>query len=330
MKSTVMSRQYVREFVTAPRGFLGFLVAIFVLPLVVTVGLATEILLLGIFALSYNLMFGFTGLLSFGHALFLGFGAYAAGLIVIHLGFPIIPTIAIVLVLALLLSLLVGLISIRLSGIAFAMVTLAFAQLGYELAIQLRSITGGADGLLGIYRPSLFGLGVFDINDRLTFYAFCALFAVLCVGYTYLLSRSLFGRTLTAVRTNEERTAALGVNTYRVKVAIFTIAGAMAAIAGALWSFYLQFISPEVLFWTYTGDAILYTLIGGMHSVMGPILGAGFLRSAERMLFPTDPGYWNVVIGTIFVLIVLFKRGGLVAILEQLFDRLSGELRQRR
>lgn len=318
MKSTVHPRLTVRQLITTPRGFAGFLVAIVALPAFVSVGLATEILLLGIFALSYNLMFGFTGLLSFGHALFLGVGAYATGLIVIHFGVPVIPTIAIVLLLGLLLSAVIGLISIRLTGIAFAMVTLAFAQLGYELSIQLRSITGGEDGLLGIYRPSMFGLGLIDLNEPLVFYAFSALIAVLCVGYTYLLSRSLFGRTLTAIRTNEERTAALGVNTYRVKVAVFTIAGGMAAVAGALWSLYLQFISPEVLFWTYTGDAILYTLIGGMYSVMGPILGAGFLRSAERLLFPTEPGYWNVVIGTIFVLIVLFERSGLVGLVERI------------
>jgi branched-chain amino acid transport system permease protein len=318
-------RLFTRLFET-PSGVIGLILAILALPLFVSIGLATEILILGVFALSYNLMFGFTGLLSFGHALFFGFGAYLAAGIIIETGLPLLPTLAVVLLLALGLSLLVGLISIQLSGIAFAMVTLAFAQLGYELVLEFRNYTGGADGLLGIYRPSPLGLGLLDLDNAVLFYGVCGLIAVLCVSYTYLLSRSLFGRTLTAIRINEERTTALGVNTYRVKVLVFTIAGGIAAVMGGLWSLYIRFISPEVLYWSNTGDVILYTLIGGMQSVMGPILGAGFLRSVNRLLFETEPGYYNVAVGTIFVLIVLFERGGFVELLSRAVQSVRGSV----
>jgi branched-chain amino acid transport system permease protein len=312
--SSRWTRPFRRLFET-PSGVLGLLLAVLVLPLFVSIGLATEILILGGFALSYNLMFGFTGLLSFGHALFFGFGAYLAAGVVIQSGLPLLPTLVVVLLLALGLSLLVGLISIQLSGIAFAMVTLAAAQLGYELVLQFRQYTGGADGLLGIYRPSTFGLGLLDLDQEVLFYGVCAVIVVLCVGFTYLLSRSLFGRALTAIRINEDRTAALGVNTYRVKVAVFTVAGGMAAVMGGLWSLYIRFISPEILYWSNTGDAIIYTLIGGMQSVMGPLLGAGFLRTLNRLVLETEPGYYNIGVGLVFVLIVLFERGGLVELL---------------
>ncbi|WP_336133640.1 branched-chain amino acid ABC transporter permease [Natronomonas amylolytica] len=321
-------RLFTRLFET-PSGVFGLILAILTLPLFVSIGLATEILILGVFALSYNLMFGFTGLLSFGHALFFGFGAYLAAGIIIETGLPLLPTLVVVFLLALGLSLVIGLISIQLSGIAFAMVTLAFAQLGYEAVLKLDEYTGGADGLLGIYRPSPLGLGLVDLTDEVMFYAVCAGIAVLCVSYTYLLSRSLFGRTLTAIRINEERTAALGVNTYRVKVIVFTIAGGMAAVMGGLWGMYIRFLSPQILYWSNTGDVILYTLIGGMQSVMGPILGAGFLRSVNRLLFETEPGYYNVTVGTIFVLIVLFERGGFIEMLNRAVQSLKNTVGKR-
>jgi branched-chain amino acid transport system permease protein len=308
----------VERLLVTPRRVAAFAVFTAVLPFVTTVGLATEILILGLFALSYNIMFGFGGLLSFGHALFFGGGAYVAAGMVIEMGIPLVPTLLLTLVAGVLVAILVGAISLRLSGISFAMVTLAFSQLGFELVVQMREFTGGADGLLGIYRPSLVaGTGIFDLGDPLTYYGFTAVVTIACVAYTHLLSRSLFGRTLTAIRTNEDRTEALGVKTYRVKVVVFTIAGGLAAVAGGLWSIYLRFISPNVLFWTYTGDAILYTLIGGMHSVLGPLLGATFLRGAERMLFETEPGLWNVLIGSVFVFVVLFERKGLVGLVDR-------------
>jgi branched-chain amino acid transport system permease protein len=299
-----------------PTGFLGALVAIPIIPLFVGFGIGSEVLILGLFALSYNLMFGLTGLLSFGHALFYGLGAYLTASIVIEMGLPLVPTLLAVMVVIGALSFLVGLISLRLSGIAFAMVTLAFAQLGYELVLEFNGLTGGADGLLGIYRPSPFGFGVVDITSEVVFYAFCGVVTLIFVGYTYVLSRSLFGRTLAAIRINDERTQALGVDTYRVKVVVFTLAGAIGAVAGGLWSMYIRYISPTILFWSQTGDAILYTLIGGMHSVTGPILGAGFLRTSDRLLFQTESGLYSIAVGTVFVLIVLFKRGGFVSIIE--------------
>jgi branched-chain amino acid transport system permease protein len=300
----------------APTGFIGVLIAIPTIPLFLGFSIGSEVLILGLFALSYNLMFGLTGLLSFGHALFYGLGAYLTASIVIEMGLPLVPTLLAVMFVIGALSFLVGLISLRLSGIAFAMVTLAFAQLGYELVLEFNNLTGGADGLLGIYRPSPFGFGVVDVTSELVFYAFCGVVTLFIVGYAYVLSNSIFGRALKAIRINEERTQALGVNTYRVKVAVFTIAGAIGAVAGGLWSMYIRFISPTILYWSQTGDAILYTLIGGMHTIVGPILGAGFLRTSSRLLFQTQSGLYNIAVGVVFVLIVLFKRGGFISLVR--------------
>lgn len=307
-----------------PQGFIGLLVVILLLPLFVTIGLATEILILGVFALSYNLMLGFGGVLSFGHALFFGGGAYAASLLVIETGLPMIPLLLVTFALAVILAFAVGVISLRLSGIAFAMVTLAFAQLGFELVRQFREFTGGGDGLVGVYRTSpLSESGVIDLGEPLLYYGFTAVIAAICFAFTYLLANSLYGRTLEAIRVNEERTKALGVNTFWVKVSVFTVAGGMGAIAGAMWALYIRFVSPDVMFWTTTGDAILMTLIGGMYSVMGPLVGATFLQGGERLLFETQPGYWNITVGTVFVLVVLFERGGLVRVVERIADRVK-------
>ena len=316
-----------------PRAFVGFLLAILVLPFVFTVGLATEILILGIFALSYNLMFGFGGLLSFGHALFFGGGAYVAALIVVEIGLPMIPVLLVTLAVGLFVAFLIGVISLRLSGIAFAMVTLAFAQLGYEIVRGWRDLTGGDDGFGGIFRPSPFvESGLLDLSEPLLFYAFTAVVAIVCIVFTYVMAGSLYGRALKAIRLNEERTEALGVNVFWLKVSVFTIAGGMGAVAGVLWAVYIRFVSPGVLFWETTGDAILYSLIGGMHSVLGPVLGAGFLRGAERLLFRTEPGIWNITVGAVFVLIVLFERGGIIALAKRVTDRaedILGQLRSK-
>lgn len=313
MSDTLQARV---ESLFSVRGRLTLYALFFVLlPVLFDVFLATEAVILGLFAVSFNLLFGQSGLLSFGHALFLGTGAYIAGLLTIHIGLPIMGVLLVVLVVELGLALVIGLLSLRLSGVYFAMITLAFAQFFYELSFELGSLTGGTDGLLGIERTSLVGLGLIRLQNDVGFYVFASILTFAALVFGLVLTRSTFGRTLQAIKENEERTRALGVDTFRVKIQIFAISGAMAGLAGALWSLYLQFISPEVLFWTNSGDAVLHTLIGGMETLFGPMAGTLFLIVLESTLFENQPGLWNILLGSIFIVFVLFVRSGITGVL---------------
>jgi branched-chain amino acid transport system permease protein len=306
-------RQRVERLLDSPVRLAVYAVFLLALPRVFPIGLATQIVIFGLFALAFNLLFGYSGLLSFGHALFLGTGAYAAALVVIHFDGP--PAAAVLLAVLVLeggIALLTGLLSLRLSGVYFSMITLAFGQFFFELSYTLDGLTGGSDGLLGVYRPSLFGAGVVKLSDADNFYTLVALLTFLVLAFGFLMTRSTFGRTLRAIHENEERTRALGVNTYRVKVLIFAISGMFAGLAGALQGLYLRFVSPDVLFWAVSGDAVLNTLVGGMQTLFGPIVGALFLHWMEDTFFGTSPGAWNVLLGAVFVFFVLFARSGIV------------------
>jgi len=293
-----------------------------VMPFLFAPGLVIEIMILGLFAMSFNILFGITGLLSFGHALFFGTGAYVAGYISITAGYPMVVVLGIVILTAIVLSIVVGALSLQLSDVYFAIITLAFAQFGHEMAYVLSEYTGGSDGMTGITRSSPFGLAVIDVTEIIVF-AYVVVFFTLVIGlFLYGLSNSLFGRTLKSIRENEDRTKTLGVNTYRVKVVAFVVAGTVAAIAGMLWSMYLQFIDPAVLYWTLSGDAVVSTILGGMTSVFGPLVGTALLHTIEDQLFTTQPGPLSVTTGGLLVLIVLFSRSGVLGILKGVLTRL--------
>jgi branched-chain amino acid transport system permease protein len=309
----------------AATALLAFGVCVLLLPNLGGFGLASEILILGMFGLSFNILFGFTGLLSFGQALFFGGGAYLAALVILQFGLPVVVLLLLVTIAGGLVAVFVGALALRLTGVYFAMITLAVAQLGYELIFILSDYTGGSQGVGGLFRPSLFGVGVLVFNDPITFYVLAAVIATLVVAALYLITRSPFGRAMRAIKENQERTEALGVNVYRVQIAVFGLSGSIGALSGALWCLYLRFVSPQMLFWSYSGDTMFYTLLGGMNSVVGPIIGAGLLQTIERGLFQTEAGYWNITVGTLFVLVVLFARGGLVGIVGSLQSRGSAE-----
>lgn len=323
-------RELVERLLESPLRLAGYAVFLLALPRVLPIGIATQIAILGLFALAFNLLFGYSGLLSFGHALFLGTGAYAAALLVIHLdGPPVAAILLAVLVFEAAVALVTGLLSLRLGGVYFSMITLAFAQFFYELSFTLDGLTGGSDGLIGVYRPTLFGAGLVDLADADNFYTMVALIAFLVLAFGFLMTRSTFGRALVAVRENEERTTALGVNTYRVKVLIFVISGMLAGVAGALQGLYIRFVSPDILFWATSGDAVLNTLVGGMHTLFGPVIGTLFLHWLEDSFFATSPGAWNVLLGAVFVFFVLFARSGIVGQFRSLLREAADRVDQR-
>ncbi|WP_114377776.1 branched-chain amino acid ABC transporter permease [Elioraea thermophila] len=287
-----------------------------------TVGLATRIAIYAIAAASLNLVLGFGGLVSFGHAAYFGLGGYTVGILWEHfrLGEPflgIIPGSADLLVTfpsALLVGGLaaaaIGALSLRTSGVQFIMITLAFAQMVYFLFVSL-AVYGGDDGLM-IRRTNAF-LGL-NLRDPATMYWLSLGVLVVWLWLLGRIVRSRFGRVVEGVRQSERRMAAIGISTYPYKLAAFTISGMGCAAAGALWANYARFVSPDMMHWTKSGELMIMVILGGMGTLLGPVLGSAALVGLEYLLSGLTE-HWQFVLGPILVLIVLFARKGLISLL---------------
>jgi branched-chain amino acid transport system permease protein len=304
---------------------LVLLAALALLPVLATlggeefyIGQFRRILIFAIAAISLDLILGYGGMVSLGHAAFVGVGAYVVGILVHHaseetlfLGFipgtfePLIAWPAAMLV-AGALAFVIGLISLRTSGVYFIMITLAFAQMVYYVFVSLRTY-GGDDGLR--FRGGDTLAGFIDLGDDLTFYyvVFVLLLAVLYAGRRLVKSR--FGRVIEGCRENERRMRALGFPSYRYKLAAFTLAGAVAGLAGALFATHESYISPSIMHWTRSGDLIIMVILGGMGTLYGPLVGAVVFMLMEKFL-PDYTQHWQIVFGPVLVLIVLFARRG--------------------
>jgi branched-chain amino acid transport system permease protein len=273
--------------------------------------LFTRIVILAIAALSLNLIMGFGGMVSFGHAAYLGIGGYAVGILAkegVGSGFVQWP---IAIAAAALYALIVGALSLRTRGVYFIMITLAFAQMIYYVAIGLDRY-GGDDGLT-IYHRSQFG-GLIDLNDRVTFYYFC--FGLLLAGI-YLVWRivnSRFGMVIQGARSNDRRMRAIGFPTFRYRLVCFVIAGAMCGLAGALLANHTNFISPAMMHWTRSGDLIVMVVLGGMQAMFGPLIGAvTFLVLEEGLSRLTD--YSNLILGPLLLVVAISIQGGIDGLL---------------
>lgn len=270
-----------------------------------------EVFIFGIAVLSYDLLFGFTGLLSFGHALFFGGGAYGIAILANVYDLNYLEAFPIVLGLLFVLALVVGYAALQLSGVYFAIITLAFAQLGHEIVLQFNDVTGGVNGLYSITIPDVAG---FSLTDPMVTY-YVTLVAVIAV-YLGLrrITASPFGRVLQGIRENEERIEMLGINTFRYKLASFVMAGIIGGFSGMLYPLFITFISPPVINWTTTGDILMMTLIGGFGSLWGPLLGSAFyigLKTTLSGIFEQ----WLLFTGIIFVIFVLFLPSGIAGII---------------
>lgn len=262
-----------------------------------------------IFACAFNLLLGFTGLLSFGHAAFLGTAAYATGWLVKSAGFT--PELGVLagVVVAAAIGLLVGLIAIRRQGIYFAMITLAMAQMVYFICLQA-PFTGGEDGLQGVPRGKLFG--VLPLADDLTLYylvlsAFVAVFL-----FIIRIVHSPYGQVLKAIRENEPRAISLGYDVDRYKLLAFVLSTAIAGLAGALKTLVLGFATLSDVHWSLSGEVVLMTLLGGLGTFAGPVLGAGIIIGLQNYLADRVGSWVTVIIGVIFVVCVLAFRKGVV------------------
>jgi branched-chain amino acid transport system permease protein len=269
--------------------------------------LFTRIIIYALAAASLNLIMGYGGMMSFGHAAYLGIGGYAVGILAhegIGSGFIQWP---VALVASALFALVIGALSLRTRGVYFIMITLAFAQMAYYVASGLARY-GGDDGLT-IYKRSDFG-GLINLSDRVQFYYLClgCLF-----GGIYLIWRivnSRFGMVVQGLRSNERRMQAIGFPVNRYRLVCFVISGTICGLAGALLANNTDFVSPAAMYWTRSGDLMVMVILGGMGSLFGPVLGTiVFLLLEEALSQVTE--YWALIMGPMLLLIVLFARGGI-------------------
>ena len=291
--------------------------------------LFTRIVILAIAAVSLNLIMGFGGMVSFGHAAYLGIGGYAVGILAYEKVTSAFIQWPVALVACAIFALITGALSLRTRGVYFIMITLAFAQMIYYVGVSLDRY--GADDGLTIYTRSQFA-GLINLSNRTVFYYFC--FACL-MGTIYLVWRmvnSRFGMVIQGARSNDRRMRSIGFPTYRYRLVCFVIAGVLCGLSGVLLANQADFISPATMHWTRSGDLIVMAVLGGMGSVIGPVMGAVALLVLEETLphiigavggFVTGKSmvaakeYWALILGPMLLLVVLFARGGIDGLLRR-------------
>jgi branched-chain amino acid transport system permease protein len=278
-----------------------------------------KILCFALFACAFNLLLGFTGLLSFGHAAFFGGAAYVTGHALSVWGLPFELGILCGTGAAVILGAIVGKVAIRRQGIYFAMVTLALAQLIYFLCLQA-PFTGGENGQQGI--PRGFALGFLDLNNNMILYYVVLVIFAAGFGLVYRVVNSPFGQVLKAVRENEPRAISLGYDTDRVKLTAFILSAGLAGLAGSTKAVVFQLASLTDVHWHMSGEVVLMTLLGGLGTLAGPVVGATVVVALQNTL-SSGPlnAYVPVVLGTIFVICVLAFRRGIVGEIRALIKR---------
>jgi branched-chain amino acid transport system permease protein len=276
-----------------------------------------KVLCFALFACAFNLLIGFVGLLSFGHAMFFGLAAYVSGHVVKVLGWNMEMGILAGAAVAAVLGLVTGAIAIRRQGIYFAMVTLALSQMVYFYCLQA-PFTGGEDGIQSIPRNKLFG--IFDMKNDLTMYYFVLAIFLLCFALIYRTIHSPFGQVLKAIRENEPGAISLGYQVDRYKLLAFVLSATLTGVAGAIKAQVFQLASLTDVTWQMSGEVVLMTLVGGMGTVFGPVVGAAVIIGMQNYL--ASLGEWVLVVqGLILVIVVLLFRKGIVGEIADRFKR---------
>ena len=289
--------------------FAGLIIVGVIAPFVAYPTFLMKVLCFALFACAFNLLLGFAGLLSFGHAAFFGGSAYITGYLCREMAWT--PELGIVagVGFSAVVGAIFGSLAIRRAGIYFAMITLGLAQLIFFLALQLK-FTGGEDGLQGIPRGKLFGL--IDLNDAMAMYYF--VFAVFMAGFwlIYRTIHSPFGQVLKAIRDNEARATSLGYDINKFKLLAFIISASLAGLAGSTKSLVFQLASLTDVHWHTSGEVVLMTLLGGLGTIFGPVVGAVTIVGLQNFLADKVGSWVTVIMGVIFVLCVLIFRRGIV------------------
>jgi branched-chain amino acid transport system permease protein len=301
---------------------LGVVALLIVAPLglpIFAMTLLTELVILGLFAMSLDLMVGYTRLVSFGHVAAYGLGAYASGYLLLNTSLPLLYAVFLAALFTGVVAIGVGWVCTLATGVSFSMLTLAFAQLLYAIAFKWTSVTGGTDGLAGIPRRAG-PMGLTLLTTRTGFYYF----ALACLIGSYLLCRNLvnspFGAVLRGIRENEAKTVALGYNTRLYKIAVVTIAYTFGGLAGALYSPFAGFANTELLFWLLSGQVLIMVIVGGSGTLIGPILGAAFFLTLEHQLSSYTEA-WALFFGLVFIAFVLFAPHGIWGLARDWFAR---------
>lgn len=296
------------------------IVALAVLPLFTSSRMVFDYIIrlaaFGIFATSLNLLVGYGGMVSFGHAMFFGTGAYAFGLLVQKGGVSIPVAIAGSILICAALALVIGAICVRLKEIYFAFLTLAFQMLVYSVILTWTSLTGGDQGLMGgIPRTPFWGI---NLGDYINLYWFSCFLAVVCLLLMRHLLKSPFGYTLRMVRDNAHRAQFLGVDVWRVRLYAFVVAGCFAGVGGVIMALFVSGAFPEFTYWTMSGEGIFMIMMGGIHNFLGPLVGAGLLLLFNDLIGRVTE-YHGAVLGVIVLLFALGFRRGVTDFIVQLF-----------
>jgi branched-chain amino acid transport system permease protein len=281
--------------------------------------LVIEVIIFAVYAVGINLLLGYTGLVSLGHAMFLGLGGYGFGIFSVLMGWPVLPAMAAALLVIVLIAFVLGYICTRTSGIEFLLITLAVSQMFYGLAVKTR-VTGGDDGLPGLPRPDLSWLAV-DLGEVIGFYFYVLAVALLVLWLAWRLVNSPFGSVLIGIRENEKRMIALGYNVTSYKVVAFSISGAISGAAGLLLSQKLYFVNPDIMNWMISGEGLLMVIIGGRQYFLGPIIGAAFFIILKAQLSAITQDY-IIFFGLFFMAVVALFRTGLAGFFVGISTRL--------
>ena len=279
--------------------------------------LFTRIVILALAAVSLNLILGYGGMMSFGHAAYLGIGGYSVGILAfegVTSGFVQWP---VALLVSALFALVIGALSLRTRGVYFIMITLAFAQMAYYIVAGLARY-GGDDGLTIEKRSQFFP--PLNLSNKMQFYYLCLALLFASIYLVWRIVNSRFGLAVQGARSNDTRMRAIGFPTYRYKLTCFVIAGTLCGLSGALLANHTDFVSPGMMYWTRSGDLIIMVVLGGMGSTFGPLFGAVALLVLEEVLSGITE-YWQIILGPLLLLVVLFARGGI--------DGLLGKVRQK-
>jgi len=271
-----------------------------------------EVFIMALYATSFNLLLGYTGLLSFGHGAYFAVGAYATALVLKSTSAPLFVSLAAGVLAAFVFSFVFGFLCVRLTEIYFAMLTLSFSQLVYFIAFQWRDVTGGDDGMPGIMRPpiDIFGMTI-ALNNAVTFYFFCLAIVAISLWVLRRIVNSPLGYMLQAIRENSKRGEFTGIPVNRYRLISFVIAGIFGGLSGSVYALWAGFVSPEIAHFGKSGEAVFMTLIGGIHTFFGPAVGAAIYTFLHTYI-ASKTEHWLLYFGVILLTIVLMLPEGVL------------------
>ncbi len=276
----------------------------------------TEVLVWVLFAISFDLIFGYTGLLSFGQALFFGLGAYAFSISIVKFGLGPGTGFILAILIPIIFSWFVGYFSVKLTGIHFVIITLIFALMGSTVGETWTDLTGGADGMTIPLSPIPVGPWHLDLTDIKTNYYLVLIVVALAYLFLRRMVQSPLGKIFIAIRENEDRARLIGYSVHRYKLLAFVIAGGLGGLAGGLYGITLKYASANFLHWGVSGHAVVYTIVGGMGTLLGPVLGTAIIMSLEHYLVNFLQGT-DLIIGIVLVFVVLTAPKGLVGLFQR-------------